>query len=87
MDHFNQATVAPPVTVYISGCSPLHRFKFVDVLFGGEVPDSRGIFKHRSDIGLVMWCGAGLCSHHLGSTSPQLQEFRSPFDIAHSLQH
>ena len=23
------------------------------MLFGGEVPDSRGVFKYRSDIGLV----------------------------------
>ena len=45
--------MAPPVTVYMSGCSPLHHFRLIDMLFGGEVPDSRGVFKYRSDIGLV----------------------------------
>ena len=50
--HFNCwiISVAPPVTVYISGCSPVHHFKFIDILFGGGVPDSIGVFKCRSDM-------------------------------------
>ena len=31
--------MAPPVTVYITGGSPLNQFKFVDALFDGEVTD------------------------------------------------
>ena len=45
--------MAPPVTLYVSGCSPLHHFEFVYILFGVWVPDSGGIFYCRSDIGLV----------------------------------
>ena len=39
----------------ISGGSPLHHFRFFDVLFGGGVPDDRSVFKCCSNIGLIMF--------------------------------
>ena len=41
--------------MYISGGSPLHHFMFVDVLFGGGVPDDRSVFKCWSNKGLIMF--------------------------------
>ena len=41
--------------MYISGGSPLHHFRFVDVLFGGGVPDDRSVFKLSSNKGLIMF--------------------------------
>ena len=41
--------------MYISGGSPLYHFRFVDVLFGGVVPDDRSVFKCWSNKGLIMF--------------------------------
>ena len=60
--------MAPPVPVYISEGSLLHHFELADVLFGGEVPDSRSVFECRSDICLVIvrfdwsWAVGGVMS-------------------------
>ena len=39
--------------MYISGGSPLHHFRFVDVLFGGGVQDDNSVFNCWSNIGLI----------------------------------
>jgi hypothetical protein len=39
--------------MYMSGGSPLHHFRFVDVLFGGGVPGDRSVFKCWSSKGLI----------------------------------
>ena len=62
MYHCSRAAVARPVTVYMHVVfdMPLHHFKFVDFVFGGGVPDGRGIFKCWSNIviGLAtVWSG------------------------------
>ena len=40
---------------YISGDSPLHHFRFVDVLFGSGVPDDKSVFKCWSNKGFMMF--------------------------------